>query len=183
MAGPRMLVLIVGPSGAGKDTLLDAVRAALADDPRFVFARRCITRPADAGGEAHEALSEATFEARRAAGEFALWWRAHGLFYGIPADIERDLAAGHVVIASVSRSVIAQAASRYAVRVVEITAPKAVLAGRLAQRGREDASGISQRLSRQVELPEGVEAVRVMNDGSIEQGTARLLDAIRAVSG
>jgi phosphonate metabolism protein PhnN/1,5-bisphosphokinase (PRPP-forming) len=178
-----MLVLIVGPSGAGKDTLLDAAREALADDPRFVFARRCITRPADAGGEAHEAIDTATFEARRGVGGFALWWRAHGLSYGIPVTIERDLAAGRVVIASVSRAVIAGAANRYPVRVVEITAPPAVLANRLAQRRREDAEGISERLSRQIALPDRVEVVRVVNDGSIEQGAARLLDAIsRATS-
>jgi len=173
-----MLVLIVGSSGAGKDTLLDAARDALAGDPRVVFARRCITRPADAGGEAHEAMDEAAFGTRRAAGGFALWWRAHGLSYGIPATVEADLAAGRVVIASVSRAVIAEAARRYPVRVVEITAPPAVLASRLAKRRREDADGITERLARHVALPDGVEVARVMNDGSVEQGTARLLDAI-----
>jgi len=178
-----MLVLIVGPSGAGKDTLLDAARDALAGDPRVVFARRCITRPADAGGEAHEALDEAAFEARRAAGGFALWWRAHGLSYGIPVTVEAELAAGRMVIASVSRAVIAEAARRYAVRVVEITAPPAVLASRLAKRRREDADGIAERLAREVALPDGVKIVRVMNDGSVAQGAARLLDAIGAGSG
>ncbi len=173
-----MLVLIVGPSGAGKDTLLDAARQALADDPRFVFARRCITRPVDAGGEAHEALDEAAFETRRAGGGFALCWRAHGLSYGIPASVEAEIAAGRVVIASVSRAVIAEAACRYAVRVIEITAPPAVLASRLARRRREDAGGISERLARHVALPDGVEVAPVVNDGGIEQGAARLLDAI-----
>jgi phosphonate metabolism protein PhnN/1,5-bisphosphokinase (PRPP-forming) len=173
-----MLVLIVGPSGAGKDTLLDAARQVLAEDSRFVFARRCITRPADAGGEAHEAMDEAAFERRRVVGGFALWWRAHGLSYGIPADIDRDIAAGRVVIASVSRAMIAEAARRYSVRVVEITAPPAVLASRLAQRQREDADRIAERLSRQIELPDAIELARVVNDGSVEQGAARLLDAI-----
>src|SRR5271165_1721482 len=98
-----MLVLVVGPSGAGKDTLLDAAQAALAGDPRFRFVRRVITRPAEAGGEAHEAVSEAEFTARA----FALAWQAHGLRYGIPDDIAVDLAAGRVVVANVSRGVIA----------------------------------------------------------------------------
>ena len=77
-----MLVLVVGPSGAGKDTLLAAARRALSDDPRFHFVRRVITRAAEAGGEAHEAVTEAEFAAR----DFALLWQAHGLRYGIPVD-------------------------------------------------------------------------------------------------
>ncbi len=85
-----MLVLVVGPSGAGKDTLLEAAREALAADPRFRFVRRAITRPAEAGGEAHEAVTDTQFAART----FALAWQAHGLRYGIPNDIATDIAAG-----------------------------------------------------------------------------------------
>ncbi len=111
-----MLVLVVGPSGAGKDTLLDAARRALAGDPRFHFVRRVITRPADAGGEVHEAVTEEEFAAR----DFALQWQAHGLRYGIPADA---IEAGVVSVDNVSRTIIADAARRFRVRVIEVTAP------------------------------------------------------------
>ncbi|GLR90973.1 hypothetical protein GCM10007857_76890 [Bradyrhizobium iriomotense] len=37
------LVLVVGPSVAGKDTLIDFARAQLQSDPDFHFARRVIT--------------------------------------------------------------------------------------------------------------------------------------------
>jgi|HubBroStandDraft_1064217.scaffolds.fasta_scaffold651098_1 ribose 1,5-bisphosphokinase len=173
-----MLVLVVGPSGAGKDTLLDAARAALAGDPRFRFVRRVITRPADAGGEAHEAVTEATFATRA----FALAWQAHGLRYGIPDDIAADLAAGRVVVANVSRSVIAEAAARFPVQVIEITASPEVLATRLAMRGRESAANVTARLARTVALPDGVPVETVMNDATVEAGTARFLAALsRAV--
>ena len=104
-----VLVLVVGPSGAGKDTLLDAARERLADDQRFRFVRRVITRPAEAGGETHEAVSRAEFTARR----FALSWQAHGLSYGIPLDIAGDITAGRIVVANVSRGVIVEAAHSF----------------------------------------------------------------------
>src|SRR6202040_1175469 len=109
-----MLVLVVGPSGAGKDTLLDAARQALADDPRFRCGRRVITRTAQAGGEAHESVPDAEFATR----DFALSWQAHGLRYGIPADIAADLQSGRVVVANISRGIITQAARRFPVRVI-----------------------------------------------------------------
>ena len=155
-----MLVLVVGPSGAGKDTVLGLARAALAGDPRFHFARRVITRPADAGGEDHEAVSESVF-AQRA---FALRWQAHGLRYGIPLEVIGPLAQGVVVVANVSREVIAEAAGRFVTQVVVVTAPPAVLAARLAARGRETDADVMRRLGRDVAIPDHVGVETVVND-------------------
>ena len=170
-----MLVLVVGPSGAGKDTLLEAVRLALAGDVRVRFVRRVITRLAQAGGEDHEAVTDTQFLARN----FALQWQAHGLRYGIPADIADDLARGVTVVANVSRTVIAEAAERFPVQVIEVTAPPDVLAARLSSRGRETAAGAAERLSRRVALPAGVPVETVVNDGTVGQGAQRLLAALR----
>jgi len=169
-----MLVLVVGPSGAGKDTLLDAAKRALVDDPRFRFVRRVITRPTEAGGEAHEAVTDTEFATRN----FALSWHAHGLSYGIPADIAADLTAGRVVVANVSRGVIAEAVRRFPVRVIEVTAPPDVLAARLATRGRESAAEVAARLARNVALTDGVEIQTVVNDTTMESGAARFLAAL-----
>jgi ribose 1,5-bisphosphokinase len=175
-----MLVLVVGPSGAGKDTLLDAARTALAGDPRFRFARRVITRPAEAGGEAHEAATEAEFAART----FALAWGAHGLRYGIPADIADDLAVGRTVVANVSSGAIAEAARRFPVRVIEVTAPPEVLAARLAARGREVGTDIAARLARSIAIPDEIQIETVINDSALEVGAARFLAALlRAMTG
>lgn len=178
-----MLVLTVGPSGAGKDTLLREARTALEGDPRFRFTRRVITRGEDQGAEDHEQAEPAEFEARRESGGFALWWRAHGLCYGIPADIAEDIEAGRVVVANVSRTCIGEAASRFPVRVIEITAPTDLLARRLALRGREDAVDAARRLSRAVAVPDSVQKETIVNDGTVEQGARKLIAALtRAAS-
>ena len=174
-----MLVAVVGPSGAGKDTLMAGARARLGPDGRFRFVRRSVTRPASAGGEDHEPLDRDAFLQRRNAGGFALWWEAHGLLYGIPADIEPDLAAGRCVVANLSRGALAEADARYPpLLVLEITAPPAVLAARLAARGREDPGTIAARLAREAPLPPSLRVRRVVNDGPPEAGAAQVAAAL-----
>lgn len=179
-----MLVAVVGPSGAGKDTLMGLARARLAGDARFVFARRAITRPPEPGGEDHVAMTAPGFAAALEAGAFALWWRAHGLGYGIPRTIEADLAAGRVVVANLSRAVLAEAAARYPLRVLLITAPAPVLAARLAARGREQPADIAARLAREATLPSGLDSVTLMNEAAPDEAAARLVaELIRAAQG
>jgi phosphonate metabolism protein PhnN/1,5-bisphosphokinase (PRPP-forming) len=174
-----MLVLVVGPSGVGKDTLLAAARQALEGDQRFRFVRRTITRPADGGPERHEPVDEAGFETRRQAGAFALTWRAQGALYGVPSDISIDLAQGRVVVANVSRTLVGEAVQRWQkVRVIEITAPLDLLARRLAAKGREDAVDAARRLARTVKMPADVPRETVANDGTVEQGARRLIAAL-----
>ena len=170
-----MLVAVVGPSGAGKDTLMAGVQSRFGHDGRFRFVRRSVTRPASAGGEDHEPLDRDAFLRRRDAGGFALWWEAHGLLYGIPRDVEPDLAAGRCVVANLSRRALAEADARYPLLVLEITAPPEVLAARLAARGREDPAAIAKRLAREAPLPPVSRVRRVVNDGRPEDGVAQVL--------
>jgi len=112
MAG--CLVLVVGPSGAGKDTLIAAAKAALRGNPRVVFPRRIITRSAVAALEDHESVSVEQFARMRAAGAFALDWQAHGLSYGLPATLLTDLRDGRIVVVNGSRAMVAEAGRRFA---------------------------------------------------------------------
>ncbi|MBS7812510.1 phosphonate metabolism protein/1,5-bisphosphokinase (PRPP-forming) PhnN [Roseococcus pinisoli] len=164
-------VAMAGPSGAGKDSLLDRVRADLAGDDRFHFARRTITRPVDAGGEAHEAVSLEVFQSLEREGAFLLTWQAHGLHYGIRRS---EAPADRLAIISVSRTVLREAAGMRRLRVVEVTAPREVLAERLARRGRETVAQIAARLDREMGLPEGLDVVTIHNDSTLEAGGARL---------
>ena len=116
-------VAVVGPSGAGKDTLIAHARAALADEPQVEFVRRVITRPSDGETEDHDTLADAEFLEAQAEGAFALAWEAHGLRYGLPASVDRAIENGHVAVANVSRGALPALRQRYAnVAVVEITA-------------------------------------------------------------
>ncbi|NHB75251.1 phosphonate metabolism protein/1,5-bisphosphokinase (PRPP-forming) PhnN [Rhodobacter calidifons] len=168
---------VVGPSGAGKDTLL---RGALAARPDLRLVRRVITRPSEAGGEEFEGVTEDEFARRRDRGAFALTWEAHGLSYGIPrAEVEGPVA----VIFNGSRAALPEAVRVFpGLRVILVTAPDIVLAARLSARGRESAEDIRARLSRAAfEMPPGIAFQTVVNDASPEIGTARLLAALQPV--
>jgi ribose 1,5-bisphosphokinase len=175
------LVLVVGPSGVGKDSLIAGAAARLRDDPRVVFARRLITRPADAGGEDHIAVSPAEFAAQRNAGGLMLYWHAHGLDYGLPQTLQTTLAEGKIVVANVSRTVVADARARLApVLVIAVAASPATLAGRLAARGREDAADITARLARTGTLTPGTTDVVINNDGPLADAIDRFVAVLRA---
>jgi ribose 1,5-bisphosphokinase len=149
--GPGRLVLVVGPSGAGKDTLLGLARTACADDGNVVFPRRVITREASASEE-NEEVSVGTFQAALTRGEYAMHWEAHGHCYALPRAIDDDIRAGRTIVVNVSRTVIGAMRRAYAdVVVVSITAPPNVLADRIAMRARSSDGGIENRLRRTVE--------------------------------
>ncbi len=146
--GPGRLILVVGPSGAGKDTLIDLARMACRDDATVVFAQRVVTRQASEAENNIQVSAEA-FAAACATGDYAIWWEAHGLQYALPSAINDDIRTGRSVVANVSRSVVGSLRSIYAnVVVVEITAPAEVLAQRLAARGRSSDGPVEQRLKR-----------------------------------
>ena len=178
------LSLIVGPSGAGKDSLIGWCRARLAADASVIFPRRTITR-ISGGSEDHDSLTEAAFEAAVGRGAFALHWRAHGLGYGIPAAIAADLAVGRNVVVNVSRAVLDEARRRFPpVRVVVVTAPAEVLAERLRRREREDTEDIARRLARAAAYaPEGPDVVTIENAGSLEAAGMAMLAVIAAGRG
>lgn len=169
------LFLIVGPSGAGKDTLIAAARRAL--DARFVFPRRVITRPSDPAGEDHEPVDAALFIARERAGAFALSWQAHGWAYGIPVSIAAELEHGKHVVANVSRAVVAEARTRFAPAcVVLVTAPAETLRARLRARGREPEAVIDKRLDREQAI---VADSVIVNDGAPETAVRAFLAALQ----
>jgi ribose 1,5-bisphosphokinase len=184
--GNGTLILVVGPSGAGKDTLLDAARVHFEGDETIVFARRFITRD-DQIGEQHAALSKGEFARREEEGGFFLCWRAHGLDYGITAEVLEKLTAGNTVVLNVSRRIIGEARHKWPrTHVIQITARPEVLRERLLARGRETADGIGQRLERagEIRLTEAEWLSELDNSGDLASTVTRFTALIlRAASG
>jgi ribose 1,5-bisphosphokinase len=176
--GPGRLILVVGPSGAGKDTLLGLAGATCADDGNIVFARRVVTREASSF-EDNAQLSVDDFCAALARGEFAMHWEAHGHRYGLPRTIDDDIRAGRTVVVNVSRSVIDVMRHAYVnVLVVAITAPSDVLAQRLAMRARTSDGTLQDRLTRKV-ADEAAADKTIVNVGSAEFHARQLVQIIR----
>ncbi|HWB51752.1 MAG TPA: phosphonate metabolism protein/1,5-bisphosphokinase (PRPP-forming) PhnN [Stellaceae bacterium] len=182
MTGRGTLVLVVGPSGAGKDSIIAGAAARLRGDPRIVFARRVVTRPADASGEDHIAVSPAEFAGLRNADGLLLHWTAHGLDYGLPALLATALDEGRAVVANVSRTVVAEARIRLApVQIIAVEASHETLAARLAARGRETAADIAARLARSGALaPTDADTV-IANDGTLDDAVERFAAALRGL--
>jgi ribose 1,5-bisphosphokinase len=177
--GPGRLFLVVGPSGAGKDTLLGLARTACTDDPNIVFPRRVITRPAS-NSEENEEVSPEAFQHALARGEYAMHWEAHGHCYALRRGIDDELRAGCTVIANVSRTVVGPLRRDYAdVLVVSITAPPQVLAERLAARSRSSDGQIEARLDRTVDENSSRPDATIVNTGSAEYHARQLVRIIK----
>jgi ribose 1,5-bisphosphokinase len=181
--GPGRLVLVVGPSGAGKDTLISMAREHCASDPRIVFPRRLVTRPASSH-EDHDSISEQAFTQAASEGAFAFWWSAHGLRYALPLGVENDIRQDRTVVCNVSRTILPSLRDRYAsVTVVLVTAPPDILAARLRARGRGSDGAVDTRLDRSKLFGDTVAAEFVVhNAGAPEPAARRLLSAIRTPS-
>lgn len=178
--GPGRFVLVVGPSGGGKDTIIAGAKEACLNNPNVVFPRRVVTRAVSAA-EDHDSLDDATFERALNDGAFAFWWRAHGLKYGIPRCVNDDIRANRTVVCNVSRAVVASLRVRYPnVFVVLVTAPPEILATRLASRSRGTDGPLDQRLKRNDAFVELSTDHTINNTGAPNKAVQQLLNIINS---
>jgi len=181
IAGSERLIVVVGPSGAGKDSVLRAWRAALGPDAPGV-AQRVITRAPDAN-EAHEAVTSDDFAGLRAQGLLATWWQAHGLDYGVRRREFDALADGRWLVLNGSRAHLpVLRAQAPGLRIVEVSAPAPVLAARLAARAREGPAARELRLVRASAHASEADLVLV-NDGPLQRSVDGLVQWWLAVRG
>ena len=176
------LFYIIGASGAGKDSLINYAQENLPENAPVVFAHRYITRPADAGGENHVALSTQEFAQRQQRGCFSMSWYSHETHYGIGLEIDVWLSKGLDVVVNGSRAYLQEAAAKYKNIVpVLICADPDLLADRLFARGRETLTQVSQRVAHAIKLEGTVNHSRLQkieNNGVFETAGNQLLQII-----
>lgn len=178
------LALIVGPSGAGKDALINGARESLCNSGEFHFARRIVTRDvAHQSNEQHIPITDAAFEIARANGLYFLHWQAHGKKYAISSQVIDELMAGRIVVANVSRTVIAEALHwTDDATIIQVTASEALRKERLTSRGREAAADVTARLTREVSLDcNHAPLVTIDNNGSLESGIGAMVSALQTI--
>ncbi|WP_026619731.1 ribose 1,5-bisphosphokinase (plasmid) [Ensifer sp. WSM1721] len=174
------LIVVVGPSGAGKDSVMGFAARHFAHRPDILLVRRVITRPSDAGGEVHESVSAAEFEEMRQNGAFAVSWQAHGLSYGIPVEIAEKVASGMTAIVNGSRAALPAIRAAFGtIAVAVITADPPVLAKRLAERGRENEEDVLRRLTRQApDIVAGPDVTVIDNSGRLDIAGRRFVTLV-----
>lgn len=176
MSGGRFIA-VVGPSGVGKDSVMDGLTAV---EARFQLVKRTITRAPELGGEDYDAVTLPVFEEMVDEGAFCLHWGAHGLHYGIPVSAQHAVENGAECLANLSRSVLGRAAEVFErFTVLNIGASPEVLAARLVARGRESASDIAQRLSKANRpLPADLNVINIVNDSTLEAAVTKAQSAL-----
>ena len=134
--------------------------------------------------EDHDSIDVNEFSRQKLRGAYALDWEAHGLCYGVPVAVEAAMGEGRVVVVNTSRQVIERALEKYPrCCVLLVTASPEVRAQRLAGRGRETTDEVAARLEREgVAIPAGVEAVTIDNSGSLADGVAGFVAALRRIA-
>jgi len=177
------LIYVMGPSGAGKDSVLGWLREHLPAEMPVHWARRTITRPAAAGGEAHEEMDAQGFERLQNQAAFALAWQANGLHYGVRHAELAPLQQGHWVMVNGSRGHLPQALQSHpGLQVVHITADPATLVQRLTLRRRETPEDIQQRVARASAFVVPPGAIEILNNGTLEQAGQALLLALQGLA-
>lgn len=166
------VIAVVGPSGVGKDTVLQGLHTALPDS---YLVRRVITRAPGAIGEDFNAVNQREFDDLVKNDAFTIHWRAHGLSYGIPRTIKAQLQQGKDCLVNFSRTALTEAATEFPRFIVlNVTAAPDTIAMRLTARDRETAEEIERRRAvSEKDLPPGLDVRHVHNDGPIEETVAR----------
>jgi len=181
-----MLVIISGPSGVGKDTIIQALRER-PRDPDYHYVVTCTTRarrPGEIDGVSYQFLTPEAFHSLRERGGLLEANEVHGNWYGTPrAQVREALAAGHDVILKIDVQGAQQVKERVPNALLVFVVPPSLeaLFGRLRARATETADQLELRQrNAAIELArqEDYDYVVTNEDGQVERTAARIDEII-----
>ncbi len=189
MAGRGKLVLVVGPSGSGKDTLMEAAEAAFPDLPTLVTCTTRTPRPGETNGVEYHFFSREEFERRVSEGEFLEWAEYGGNKYGtLKASVDQALDAGEVIMTDMEvqgvRLVRERLAPEELITIFVDAGGWDVLVKRIMARAPMSESELAKRYERYLdEVTFREEATYVVNnpDGAADAAKEAFIDIIRTI--
>ena len=182
-----MLIIISGPSGVGKDTIIDALRER-PHDPEYHYVVTCTTRaprPGEVDGTDYHFLSREDFLRLRADRQLLEANEVHGNWYGAPRDQVREavLAGRHAILKiDVQGAQVVKEQVSEAVLIFVVPPSLETLFARLRARATETADELETRQrNAAIELArqDDYDHVVVNETGQVER-TAELIDEIIA---
>ena len=182
----QRLIYVMGPSGAGKDSLLDWLKNKLPPESPIHFAKRTIDRPLQALGEQHESVDAASFARLCAEKSFAMHWLANGRQYGVRHGELEPLQREQWLLVNGSRAYLPEALRQFdGMNVLHISASADILRARLLARQRETPEVVEARVQRAVafSVPTSCRCVNVLNDTSLDDAGAVLMKALASLPG
>ncbi len=143
------IFIIVAPSGAGKSSLVDALRQA---DSSLDLSISCTTRqprPGEIEGRHYRYISTDEFYRLRDQGNMLEWAQVHGNYYGTPRDsIQQAVNAGRDIILEIDWQGARQVRKHYPNAIGIFILPPSIdaLQSRLEKRGQDQPAVIAKRL-------------------------------------
>jgi guanylate kinase len=180
---PGRLIVLSGPSGVGKDTVLDELRRL---DPTLRYSVSYTTReprPGEQDGVDYSFVDEPTFRRMADRGEFLEWAEVHGHLYGTSeARVRESLDRGDDIVLKIDVQGAAWIRPRVAGAIFIFLLPPSEdeLRRRLVGRDTEDEATVELRVRNAVaELADGAAYDhRVVND-DVGRAAAEILDIVR----